>query len=49
MEGGQPQKRKRRPAFDDVNVTVTPIAPESPRMKALLELLFPTDETVRAA
>lgn len=49
MEGEQPPNRKRQPAFDHVSVTVTPIAPESPRMKAILELLFPTDETVRAA
>lgn len=51
MAVAQPLHRKqsRRPAFDHVSVTVTPIAAESPRMKAILELLFPTDETVRGA
>lgn len=33
--------RKPRPVPPVVEVIVTPLAPEDPKMKALLELLFP--------
>jgi hypothetical protein len=34
---------------DGIQVTVAPIPPESPKMKALLELLFPSDGGVAGA
>lgn len=41
-----PGRPPREFDFSEIEVTVTPIHPESPKMKALLEILFPRPKEV---